>query len=663
MLLSLLAASTLTASVTLDVPYLPQTESLCGGAAMAMVYRYWGDTHAGVKQFAPLVDRRASGIADAVLVEAVRQRGWSAVQFDGSLERLRTHLAARQPIIVLLADRRDRYHYVVVIGSTLDRIVIHDPSWGPSRAIPVAGFVRLWQATNFWSLLVLPPAGGMTAPSGRDEPERAPSISQPADGCESRLVDAIASIGRFGRDSAEAILGRVRADCPQSSGPLRELAGVRFAQGRWSDAVALAHEALALDPTDSYAWDVLGSSLFMQNDSTGALRAWNRIGRPRLNTVRLAGLQRTRYEIVAQSLHVEPGALLTADAFDRARRLLNELPDRADSRLTLRPEADGYASLDIVVRERPARPRGSTEWVAASAQAGLDREISATIPGATGQGEVWTAGWRWWEYRPRVAVSFAAPRRGRLPGVWRVDGSWDTQTYALATMAGERLRESRVHGAASFGSWMASSLRYSLTGGIDSWNGARRDALFGASLEHRSPRDRISIATEATRWIPLSGDRGFSSLAARVQIRAPAAAQRWEYRAVAGLEQTSDTAPLALWGGAGEGRVRSPLLRAHPLLTGGIVNAGSDSAFGRTLTWGTVEARCWLDRPRLPQIGLAMFSDVARTSRSSANESLFNVDLGAGVRIRVPGWQSALRVDVAHGLRDGRHALTFGWLF
>jgi tetratricopeptide (TPR) repeat protein len=663
MLIGLLAASTLTASVTLDVPYLPQTEALCGGAAMAMVYRYWGDTHAGVKQFAPLVDRRAGGIADTVLVEAVRQHGWSAVQFDGSLERVRTHLAARQPIIVLLADRRDRYHYVVVIGSTPDRMVIHDPSWGPSRSIPVADFVRRWKATNFWSLLVLPPAGGTIAQTRRDEPERAPSNSQPVARCAALLSDAIASIGRLGMDRAEAILDRVQADCPESSGPLRELAGVRFEQGRWSDAVALAHKALALDPTDSYAWDVLGSSLFMQNDSTGALRAWNRIGRPRLNTVRLAGLQRTRYEIVAQSLHVEPGALLTAEAFDRARRLLNELPDRADSRLTLRPEADGFASLDIVLRERPARPRGSTEWVAASAQAGFDREISATIPGATGQGEVWTAAWRWWEDRPRVAVSFAAPRRGRLPGVWRVDGSWDTQTYALATMAAERLRESRVHGAASFSSWMAGSLRYSFTGGIDSWNGARRDALVGASLEHRSPRDSISIATEATRWIPLSGDRGFSSLAARVQLRAPAAAQRWEYRAGAGLERTTDTAPLALWGGAGEGRVRAPLLRAHPLLTGGIVNAGSDSAFGRTLMGGTVEARRWLDRPQLPQIGLAMFSDVARTSRSSANESLFNVDLGAGVRIRVPGWQSTLRVDVAHGLRDGRHALTFGWLF
>src|SRR6266480_1328792 len=115
MFLTLLAASALTASVTLDVPYLPQTESLCGGAAVAMVYRYWGDVHAGVKQFAPLVDRRAGGIADAVLVDAVRQRGWKAVRFEGSVERVQAHLAARQPVIVLLADRRGRYHYVVVI--------------------------------------------------------------------------------------------------------------------------------------------------------------------------------------------------------------------------------------------------------------------------------------------------------------------------------------------------------------------------------------------------------------------------------------------------------------------------------------------------------------------------------------------------------------------
>ncbi|PYQ47998.1 MAG: hypothetical protein DMF78_22320, partial [Acidobacteria bacterium] len=30
--------------VVLDVPFLAQTESLCGGAAASMVLRYWGDS-------------------------------------------------------------------------------------------------------------------------------------------------------------------------------------------------------------------------------------------------------------------------------------------------------------------------------------------------------------------------------------------------------------------------------------------------------------------------------------------------------------------------------------------------------------------------------------------------------------------------------------------
>jgi hypothetical protein len=59
MFTTLAAALSLAASIAIDVPYLPQTDALCGGAAAAMVFRYWGDAHAGVEQFALLVDRRA----------------------------------------------------------------------------------------------------------------------------------------------------------------------------------------------------------------------------------------------------------------------------------------------------------------------------------------------------------------------------------------------------------------------------------------------------------------------------------------------------------------------------------------------------------------------------------------------------------------------------
>ena len=36
---------------------------------------------------------------------------------------------------------------------------------------------------------------------------------------------------------------------------------------------------------------------------------------------------------------------------------------------------------------------------------------------------------------------------------------------------------------------------------------------------------------------------------------------------------------------------------------------------------------------------------------------------GVGLRIKIPGTPGVLRADVAHGLRDGAGALTFGWLF
>src|SRR5262249_3433792 len=55
------------APVVLDVPYLPQTEALCGAAAAAMVFRYWGDVHADIQSFHALVDRKAGGIATTTL--------------------------------------------------------------------------------------------------------------------------------------------------------------------------------------------------------------------------------------------------------------------------------------------------------------------------------------------------------------------------------------------------------------------------------------------------------------------------------------------------------------------------------------------------------------------------------------------------------------------
>jgi ABC-type bacteriocin/lantibiotic exporter with double-glycine peptidase domain len=143
--------------VRLPVPYVTQPKALCGGAAAAMVFRYWGDGNADPNQFAPLLDPAGAGIATDVLAQAIEDRGWRVVRFIGSVESVHDLLRERRPVIVLLGEARGRFHYVVVVGTADDHIVVHDPARGPSRRMSLTAFVNRWQPAGFWALLVLPP--------------------------------------------------------------------------------------------------------------------------------------------------------------------------------------------------------------------------------------------------------------------------------------------------------------------------------------------------------------------------------------------------------------------------------------------------------------------------------------------------------------------------
>ena len=664
MLTTLAAALSLAASLAMDVPYLPQTDALCGGAATAMVFRYWGDTHADVQEFAGLVDRHAGGIATDALIAAVEARGWQTQRIEGSLDALGARIRERQPVIVLVPDRADRYHYVVVTGVSDTEIVVHDPAWGPSRSIRAADFEKGWKAAAFWSVVILPPLTSAHAANPLPDPE-SPAVveaSEPLDACDVRLNHAMDEIRAQGLDRADALLAEVRAMCPAAPGPVRELSGVRFAQRRWRDAADLAREVLRQHPGDEYALDMLGSALFMQNDEIGALRAWNQIGKPRVNRVRIEGLRHTRYQMVAEVMGIQPNMLLTAENYGRARRRLGELPNRITTRLAVKPEADGFATVDVVVVEIAPMPRGAIEWVGASVRTAANRELEISVPGTSGQGEVLSAGWRWMPNRPGFTVGFAAPRVRGLPGVWRVDGAWTTDSFEVT--GASRLVQTQSHAGLSMSDWLTGHVRYSVTGGLDAWSGDGKAASIGGALEHIAFAERLVVSVNATRWAPLTGGSAFSSVSTQVTARSSADIRDWVVRGTAGVQRVGDAAPMTLWPGAGEGLTRVPLLRAHPLLDEGVVDVTGSSAFGRTLAFGSAELQRWLEPLPLVRLGIAGFTDVARASRQlSTGATPVQVDTGIGLRIKIPGTPGVLRADVARGLRDGANALTVGWIF
>lgn len=659
----------------LSVPYLSQTDDLCGGAAAAMIFRYWGDRYADVQQFEPLIDRQAGGIRNDVLADAIRDRGWSAVRVQGSIEAIRRHLGSNQPVLLLIEDHPGLYHYVVAVGADDAHVYLHDPTWGPSRRYTDAELVEVWRPTRFWSLVVRPghtrgrhspPTTGKhrpaaTADIGAQPP--AATASEESSACDRLLDDAIERHGPGSAQTLEAALTRVRLECPADSRPVSELAGLRFAERRWRDAETLAETAVDLDPSDTYGWDVLGSSRYLADDQAGALQAWNQIDKPIVDSVQIEGLTRTQYALAAQSIGLAPATLLTGARLRLAARRLNEFPTVVSSRMSYQPDENGVAAVQADVVERRLG-LSRLEWTAAGAWALVNRELRVVLPGGQGQGDVWTAGWRWWNNRPRVAAGFSAPMVGRLPGIWRVDLEWEAETYAAAV--NERgMRQERLRGSIGVASWATADLRYELTAGVDSWD-ASKAASIGGTLERRALEDRLAFTTAANLWF---GEQTFGTASLGARFRSSPSEQGLVWSGSTTFQTATDQAPWWAWAGAGVGRARPQRLRAHPLLVNGVIRG---PAFGRQLTQATFEVRRWLPAASgssplagllgsVAPLGLAVFVDAAHAKHPlpGASDQSLHIDGGVGVRLRLPGESVTLRADYARGLRDGSQALTF----
>lgn len=663
-LLSLLPARLLGAAsaTTLDVPFLPQTEALCGGAAAAMVFRYWGDRHADVQQFASLVDLARGGIEAARLIDAIRDRGWSVERVGGTLRDIESHVARREPPILLLEDRPARrrrparYHFVVVVGIDGDDVVVHDPTWGPQRRIRADLLTAAWERAAKWAIAVRP-NGVVPATSGI----RAVVPPTPAASACDRVVEAaIAEIRARGFEHADRLLAEATARCPGSSRPSSELAAVRFSQRRYEAAADLAQHAIALDRGDRYAWDVLGSVRFVLDDTDGALHAWNAIDRPLLDSVRLEGVTRTRYARLASLLPLVPNTTLTANDWRLADRRAHELPSVSRAALRLEPGEDGWTTAVVSVLEKRAFPSSAGEWAGVASRAAINRETGVDLHGWSGQGEVWSAGWRWWPNRPKVSLALALPATGWLRGVWTVDGFWTAQHTSTGPAEGDPVREVQRHGGIRLSDWATAVLRYELAGSFDSWGSHRRVAGLGGRLEHRVLDDRARLAAGGHTWWPVGTGDAFRQADVRIGWRSSAQARGFVTVAAGGATVVSRAAPHLLWPGAGDVFPTSAPLRAHPLTSSGVIDG---PAFGRRLAHASVEQRYWFAGPALAPVGVAAFLDVARAWRrpDGADRGPLDVDLGAGVRLRLPGVDAALRVDVGRGLRDGRTVVTAGW--
>jgi len=623
----------------LDVPFIAQSELLCGGAAAAMVMRYWGERGVDADSFQPLVDRRAGGIRTDALAENLRERHWNVAVVEGSAESVQRELQQGRPVIALIEDRPGIYHYVVIVARNADGVIFHDPARAPFRVATTSEFDRRWNAAHRWMLVVTPEAGPRTGAAA------APTVepSSPQTPCDQQIADGIRQAQAKDLEAAERTLAAA-ISCP-GAGAFRELAGIRALQSRWTEAADLAAAAVARGDPDGYASRLLATSRFLTDKPLDALDAWNQAGEPRIDLIRVDGLTRTRYAVVAHATGLATSATLTRGALLRARRRMQEFP-AGPGTVDYAPVPSGLAEVRIALAERPVVPHSAFDVGTLALATAITRELSTAISSLTEGGERIGVDWRFWAHRPMYSVSLVAPSPWR--GVWQVAAARERQPYS--TLFAPTLHDSLRLDVAD---WATGSVRWEVGAGVDRWNNGPGLASVVTGLRFASGADRLNARARLRSW--WNGRTRFARGDVRVLVQSSSRMQGLAVVSDGGVAAVSADAPADLWPAGDTGRARPLLLRAHPLL-------GSDERFrterlGRVFIHDSTELQQWWAVGPV-RAGAAGFVDVGRTDRRALSDALNDVDIGAGLRAAYPGRVGALRLDVARGLRDGNTALS-----
>jgi hypothetical protein len=638
-----------------------QSEALCGGAAAAMVLRYWGRRDVYAEDFAPLVEPGREGIRAGRLAAALNDRGFDAHVAAADSETVRLHLARGRPPILLLELAPGRRHYVVVVAWAADRVLLHDPADRPFRVWRQAELEAAWARTGRLLLLVVPRAAAQAPVSAPAEP--ATTADEPErETCGGLVPEALALASRGDLAAAGLRLEAARQLCPAASLPRRELAGVRFRQERYAESASLAAEAVALDAGDAFSWRLLATSRYLADDTDGALAAWNRIGEPEVDLVTTEGLDRTRPAVVSSRLGIRPRSHLLLSEWRRASRRLSDLPTLASARLRYRPVGSGRAEVTAAVVERPLLPSLPILALQLGGDALVRRETRLGLASPGGEGGWLEAGVRWWERRPAAWLSFDAPRALRLPGVVSLEARFDEQRYRTDASAGSTPSvERRRRASIASSDWLTAGLRARLALAVERDERRGTAGVAALRLDQRLVADRLSLAGGVVAGVPLGSGPRFLCADARLAVRTGAGERGSKFTAHgrAGFSYAGSGAPLAYWPGAGTGTGRELLLRAHPLLSDGVVTG---EAFGRRLLDAGVEGEVSLVRSGVASIGVAAFLDAARPWDRPVRPGSAGwlADVGTGLRLRLPT-VGVLRFDLATPTGSRRLTFSAGW--
>jgi tetratricopeptide (TPR) repeat protein len=483
-------------------------------------------------------------------------------------------------------------------------------------------------------------------------------------------------------DEAErSLLAAIRID-PAFVDSHIEIGGLYFNQKRYADSERALRRALKLSPEDAYARDLLGTVYFVNGSQDRALEQWNRIGRPVLDKLLIAGDGIPRTELLRRELRTRPGQLVRPSGIRESLIRLDKVDSFSGVSFDLRPSPDSPERADLLISGR--EERGFGPGPAATVIGGLRDVLQRTayldFKNISHRGVNLSAAYRWDPYQKMRALAVQAPRLFGSPFYYRL-GYRDRQErwfFGASDAGGEdeeftlSVREIRID--------LDHVLSHRIS--LDHHAGIKRAAYLPVSGRANESRETRFVwggdyafrlaevrAAGLTTDVRLSydlfkpfgaGAKGFlrsvlAATVAKVWTRgvSPEAAGRLTGQVNGGL--SSSHTPFDEWFVLGIGPDVEYPLRAFRTKRNGKLGA---SPVGKKFVLLNVDYLQRLGRLALARFDAGVFFDAGRAfdGQPLAGESPASWMTDCGVRLEARLFRVAFRISYAHSLKDRRQA-------
>ena len=242
---------------------------------------------------------------------------------------------------------------------------------------------------------------------------------------------ALARLGRL--DEAERVFLRARQIYPDDPRFALELAGVAYRNEDHLAAKQYLNKALRLAPGDNYGNDFLASLYILDGNLEAALKYWNRIGQPLVQTFQFSPALELNPVLRERAFAISPGQVFARDRLWMTEANLDRLGVLSGYQFDLTPRQD--QRFDLTFRSlQTVRPRNFWLGQLLPVASGLPfRTIYFDHDNFGQQAINLTSLWRWDPNKWRIAVNLSGPVR--LNPRWRYrfavdarDENWDLRT-------------------------------------------------------------------------------------------------------------------------------------------------------------------------------------------------------------------------------------------